>query len=72
MAPRRSRVQGVNDVPPPSVDPDTIDIRQPAAHSLYSSGTGTQEDEVEIQTNESTDERGHSAAAARDSDSSLA
>ena len=68
MAPRRTRVQGVNDVPPPSVDPDTIDIRQPAAQSLYSAGTGAQEDEEEIHMDESTDERAHSAAAARDSD----
>ena len=53
-------------VPPPSVDPDTIDIRQPAGHGLYSAGTGAQEEEVEIQTDESTDERAHSAAAARE------
>ena len=65
-------MQGVNDVPPLSVDPDTIDICQPAAHSLCSAGTGAQEDEEEIHTVESTDERVHSAAAARDSDSSLA
>jgi hypothetical protein len=56
-------------VPPPSVDPDTIDIPQPAAHelhSLYTAGTGAQEDEDEIRTDETTDERAHSAAAARE------
>ena len=55
-------------VPPPSMDPDTIDIHQPATHEqqLYSAGAGTQEDEEEIWTNELTDERAHSAAAARE------
>ena len=36
---------------------DTIDIRQPAGHGLYSAGTGAQEDEEEIQTDRSKDER---------------
>lgn len=56
-------------VPPPSVDADPLDTHQTAAHkrqSLHSTGTGAQEDDEEIQTDESADERSHNAAAARE------
>ena len=56
----------ISRVPPPPVDADMIDI--PSAHerqSLYSTGMDTQEDE-EMRTDESADERARNAAAARE------
>ncbi|KAF8550412.1 hypothetical protein OG21DRAFT_1499796 [Imleria badia] len=56
-------------VPPPAVDADAIDIHQPSAHerqSVYSTGAGAREDEEEIRTDESANERARNAAAARE------